>query len=350
MSFLEAVCAEVYLPSFKEAIITTWHVRDPELLVQVLDSWATFLPWKIKQELLETILSRLQNTVDEWNPILEKIPICVWVHPWLLMMRDRLRTVWPSIRHKLAMAIQEWNILDRSIFVMLRPWKPIWGEEDWDKFCAKHIIPKLATQFEINTVEQHFKILNSVMIWHGTLSKSLLVHVLNVAIFPKLHQVLHLWLSHEPSLNDINQWYTKWTELFPSDLLEQKKIRFHLTHTLNAINTARKGKYMCQRICTAPWRLEKSNVLFQFEEKANFSEVESNGLSFKTLIEHFAQVNGLVFLPKAKTKLDGRQVYRLGNVSVVLDFTNNVLFIQTLYQRWVPMSLKGVLAEHFIKM
>lgn len=64
-----------------------WNVRNPDALIEVLETWMPLLPHWMFQNILDQLVNpKLQIEVDRWNPLTDTVPIHAWLHPWLPLM------------------------------------------------------------------------------------------------------------------------------------------------------------------------------------------------------------------------------------------------------------------------
>lgn len=64
-----------------------WQVRDCDPLVELLEAWKLLLPpWILGNILDQLVMPRLQQEVDNWNPLTDTVPIHAWLHPWLPLL------------------------------------------------------------------------------------------------------------------------------------------------------------------------------------------------------------------------------------------------------------------------
>ena len=76
--------------------------------------------------------------------------------------------------------------------------------------------------------------------------------------------------------------------------------------------------------------------LLQARQVANSGSGASVPTNFKDLIEWKAEQNNIIFLPVPNKYHEAKQVYRFGNVQIVLD--RRVVFVQE-GQLWMPCSV-----------
>eukprot|EP00955_Chlamydomonas_euryale_P045854 353259-Chlamydomonas_euryale.AAC.2 len=100
------LAAELILPPLRSAL-TSWEPRLPEPLLGFLDVWEKLLPGPARAHVLDSlVMPRLRSAVAAWEPRQETVPIHTWLHPWLPLLGHALDELYPSIRHKLAVALQ----------------------------------------------------------------------------------------------------------------------------------------------------------------------------------------------------------------------------------------------------
>ena len=135
---------EVWCPPVRNAIFR-WSPRSPEPLVVLFETWKTLIPPGVAKHLYEQlILPRIQQEVDQWNPLLDTVPIHTWIHPWLPLMSDMLEPVYQPIRMKLGHALTNWHPSDISAKVILDPWVGVMPKGSLEAFIATNIIPKVS--------------------------------------------------------------------------------------------------------------------------------------------------------------------------------------------------------------
>lgn len=135
---------EVWCPPVRN-VIFRWSPRNPEPLVILLETWKSLIPPTVAKHLYEQIiLPKIQQEVDQWNPLLDTVPIHTWIHPWLPLMSDSLETVYQPIRMKLGHALTNWHPSDGSAKLILEPWVGVMPKGSLEAFIATNIIPKVS--------------------------------------------------------------------------------------------------------------------------------------------------------------------------------------------------------------
>lgn len=217
------------------------------------------------------------------------------------------------------------------------------------------LVQALTQDFVLNPAQQDLEPFHWATAWDACLSSRLLAQVLDTAFFPKFHQVLYHWLSHQPDFDEVTRWFAGWRGMIPQDVLDQERIRAQLAAALNAINTARAGGRLQPprpAAAAAPSAAAGPSVetsRWATASAAAAEEAAGEELSFRELVEHFAAEHGIAFLPKAGRLQDGLPVYGFGPISVVMDGTRQVLRAHN-GEKWVPVSLDQLLAMHETKL
>lgn len=146
------------MPSIRAAV-SDWNPKEQEPMAALLDAWAPLLPSFTLDNILEKlILPRIQQCVDEWDPLTDTMPIHRWILPWSGLLGDKMdENIYPTIREKLGNALVGWLPQDRSARAMITPWLGFFGDSDMHLFLLRHIVPKLQlclTELIINPLEQ----------------------------------------------------------------------------------------------------------------------------------------------------------------------------------------------------
>ena len=69
--------------------------------------------------------AQLTRAVGGWEPREERVPLHAWLHPWLEALGRQLEDLYPTIRFKLAAALQAWHPSDASALALLSPWHTV---------------------------------------------------------------------------------------------------------------------------------------------------------------------------------------------------------------------------------
>lgn len=106
----------------------------------------------------QLLVPRLRQEVEAWQPRQDPVPIHQWLHPWLpIVGENKLDVLYPTIRHKLAVALEPWNATDSSALSILRPWSKVFDATGWHQLMSRCIVPKLSIalrSFVVNPANQ----------------------------------------------------------------------------------------------------------------------------------------------------------------------------------------------------
>ncbi len=193
-----------------------------------MEAWQSLLPAPVVINILEQlVLPKLTRAVENWNPRTDTVAIHVWLHPWLPFLGSRMQTFYPSIKHRLAVVLQQWNPQDTSAYAIIAPWKGVFDKGTMDSLLNQSILPKLAGALQDQFSFQFSEPFNWVMAWEALIPLHVMVHLLETAFFPKWHQVLYVWLSMEhPNYEEVMKWYLAWKQKFPPALGKSISLTF----------------------------------------------------------------------------------------------------------------------------
>lgn len=328
MKPFEQVCWEVLLPRLRTALQRDWNVHIPEPAITLLEVWAPILPvWASLNLRVQLVVPKLEQAVELWDPRTDPVPIHVWLHPWLPLMGDDLKTVFPVILRKLAGCLQLWHPSDPSAHAILLPWKDALTDRQMSIFVKRTILPKLdcvLDAFVIDPANQCLDPLLSVLAWQDLMPFQDCVDLLQKHFFPKFLRVLCEWLSvNDPDYAEICLWYSNWKMLFSNELLRDSRIRSSLHRAL---------EFMLRTVTGADYELARMS--FPSRSSLNLRQPPSVPLvqrardvpkTLKDLITQRAHQEGILFMPKPGRTQNGKPVYVLGN-STLLYIDNAVVF------------------------
>eukprot|EP00898_Chlorokybus_atmophyticus_P006958 jgi/Chlat1/7263/Chrsp58S06898 len=359
--------AGTLLPPLRSAANNNWDPRNVEPMVSLLELWEHILPVSVLNNILmQLVIPKLTRAVDSWDPRQETVPIHAWLHPWLPLLGAHMEPLYAPIRYKLGVALQAWHPSDASAYALLSPWKTVFDPVSWDQLLSRSIIPKLAFALQELVINPHQQVLEPfhwVITWATAVPIHHMVAIFEQSFFPAWHQVLYHWLSNAPNYDEVVRWYQGWKSLFPVDLQAHERIRAQFTMALDMMNQAVSGVALTQ-----PGAIEHVSYLRATEQRRMEAQQAApppprsqpvapstaadagsyqaaHEMSFKELVEHFAQQNDVQFLPKVGRWHEGLQVYGFGMVSVVLDKVLQVIKAQV-GDRWAPTSLEQLLELH----
>jgi tuftelin-interacting protein 11 len=360
---------EAIFPSVRYVATNIWEPRDPEPMIKFLEVWENTLPKSVLNTILEhVILPKLTMAVDCWDPRQETVAIHEWLHPWLPYLGQRLEPLYHPIRYKLGDALRAWHPSDRSAYLLLSPWQPVFDPASWEQLLVRSIIPKLIGALQelvINPQSQQLQPFHWVMEWAAAIPIHHMAAMLEAVFFPKWHQVLYHWLCSSPDLVEVTEWYLGWKSQLTDDLRANERIRAQLQIALDMMDKALQGMAVVPPGARENVSYLRTNERRRFESQQqaglygqrnasvygnNGSMLSENGMgapemSLKEIVESEAEKNDVTFLPKVGRMHEGLQVYGFGSVSICMDNAQQRMYAQT-GERWIPVSIDQVLEMH----
>lgn len=159
------------------------------------------------------LIPRLKESISQWNPLLDPY-IHLWIHPWLPTIGvGQLDSIVKNIQDRLEKSMLDWKPEEKGLLAMISPWKKIFGQEYWNTFLNKFVLPKLTYiiyKLEVNPKNQDIQPLNVLFSWKEWLSSNELNKILKAHFFPKWLNTLQDWLAQSPKAEEIYTWYNGW--------------------------------------------------------------------------------------------------------------------------------------------
>lgn len=349
---------DTWMPTFRRNISDV-NLKNKEYsikCVDVLNEWFNLLPsWIIANIIEQIIIPKLTQQVDEWNPVVDTVPIHSWIHPWLPLIKDRLEVeLFPQIRFKLANALAQWHPSDISAKAILLPWKPpVFTSSSWDAFMLRNILPKLvivfAEELEINPSQQDIEPWKWIMEWKELIPMASFIQLLEESFFPKWLKVLCIWLNSKPNYDEVSNWYSEWKTLLGDKLAQHPSIKAKLSQGLMMMSRSVSGAQVSYH--TSGMSEERKSKPMEEATSIDSEQLKTKGMqtssnpsisTFKDMIEKKAADHNLLFLPVLNRFKDNRQVYRLGNLNIYMD-RNVVFMLQN--GVWIPTSIQEMIAK-----
>lgn len=220
--------------------------------------------------------------------------------------------------------------------------------------------------------------------WEGTLTSLQFVSLLEGEFFPKWMRTLHSWLTNAgpagPDFGEVEAWYRGWKSTFPQAAQTHPAVEAHFKRALGMMNAVVQGldalaflrqpgmpadvsyKHVVEHRRLEQRAKEQARVSAAAASRAEAevaerlraqrrggggdTEADEGSISFKEVVESFAETNGIEFVPNVRRgRQDGNQVYSFGRANVYIN--QNVVFAQgegpEKRQQWDPISLQALL-------
>eukprot|EP01042_Synura_sphagnicola_P000827 gene827-919_t len=359
----------VVLPAVRSHLVNQWRPREqPWGAVKLMERLKPMTSPSAFELLSSSILlPKLTQEVQEWSPTTDSIPINSWLHPWLGLLGSSLSAVYPEIRRKLSAALKHWHPSDPSARVILLPWHGVFDQTSFGQLLVRCVVPKLIEYmrgYVINPALQDLEPFHNLMSWSQLIPRTHFLSLIEGEFLPKWLLVLFQWLTApSPDFEEITNWYLGWKSQFPSDLLRDPALESCFNQALELMNQvllSEPGTLLnlpasLAQPCTYYTVLERRQRLLIAENR--LQELQrpkvyptqgnglSGGISFKDVVESFAESHGVIFMPREGKMHDGKQVYQFGNRLCYFDM--NVVFVhQNNGARgvsWDPIGLEDLL-------
>ena len=97
------------------------------MLLEFFEKWGSIIKKEIMLNLYETsLIPKIFLAVDFWDPMLDTVPIHLWLHPWLPVLGiNSLAPAISNVAEKMTAALRNWSPADESAKILLAPWKPV---------------------------------------------------------------------------------------------------------------------------------------------------------------------------------------------------------------------------------
>jgi len=280
--------------------------------------------------IMQSVLPRLTEDVDAWDPRLNKMAVHLWIHPWLPILGNKLNHLWAPIRFKLSAYLERWKPPDHQAHEVLKPWKLVFDSANWEPLIEK-VLKKLSESIVAMPVRpdgQDVGPIKDFLLWMDLAPAASFAQILEIAFFPHWHAVLRDWLRMPNcDYEEVLQWYQGWKLLLPEKLREQSVVQKQFAHGLEVMKHIMSGNGSnAQEMPPMPTPQPAStNSGPQLPGSASIKAPTTEDLSL-SLCDYLAEIageNGLVFRPKQSTHV-GKQVYQFGAASIYLD--KNLVF------------------------
>ena len=217
------------VPKIRVAV-DLWNVRQPHLMLEILEYWQPVLPpWMMTKLLDQCIYAKVKAELNLWEPHNDPIPVQTWVQPWALIMEDKRNIFYSTIRDKLGKTFAFWEPYDPTGKVIITSWIGLFDQHDMEDFVVRHVLPKLLVclqSISFSVKNQNLKQWNLVMDWIDILPHQSMVAALVEHFFPSLYGALSAWTSSRSYAKlELNLWFTTWLSNFPEKLKSDQDIK-----------------------------------------------------------------------------------------------------------------------------
>lgn len=371
----ETMMYELWLRTLSSTVRDDWNVRDPDLLLAVLDAWDTLLPRFVRTQLLRDIIRKLDEAVAKWQPKKHTHSHSLphrWIFPWLpylpaehLDPKSAVGLV-ADVRRKFRELVDAWDFA-RGVVPGLRQWKEVLrpssqagggkGRDMWSPLVMNHLLPGMARylreKFRVEPQDQapYVEVLDKLFEWRDVIRPSMLGEVVVAEVFPMWHDALYQWLvlGEEADYDEIGAWLQWWREeVFPEEIKGLPSIQAEFEKGMEMIERALN---LGERVKEELERPEKGPALKserkEREERKKVVEgtprevpqevfvglrKKPEEVSFRQVIEEWCQEHDLQFMPERNKVHAEGPLYRItgpdGKKGVSVYFKGDLMFVQ----------------------
>ncbi|KAH8155580.1 uncharacterized protein LAJ45_00590 [Morchella importuna] len=320
----------------------------------------------------DLVLPKLKTAVADWNPRGGKRrrtrqPPHLWVFQWLPHLGTNMEDLLRDVRRKFGVVLDAWD-LTKGTVDGLDAWKEVFGPGELEKLLIRHLLPRLAlklrAEFDVNPADQLLDPLEHVLGWLPFFRVSTFAQLLEAEFFPKWLNILHQWLtSPAPNFTEVQEWYTFWTGVFPTELRGAPPVRAGFNKGLDMMNRALDLGASAASLLPAP----AAGPAKPPKKKASSSSAKVAGAgagqkfstaaealpetTFREAVEDWCAEHNLLLVPLRKAhEGTGVPLFRItasasGGGGVVCYFVGDVVWVMEKKNRevFVPVGLEGVL-------
>ncbi|KAM0788473.1 hypothetical protein ACM66B_001606 [Microbotryomycetes sp. NB124-2] len=361
MTAYETMMWTIWLPRVRSAINNVWAPENPSSAVNLFVAWSSLMPPFLRDNVLDQlVLPKVSKAIDEWSasrlrrgegPMLHTI-----VFPWLEHAGDRMEQILDEAKRKVRSWLKSSWRASEGVPQGLDVWKDAFLSSDWDPLILRHVLPQLGTtlrdKFRVNPRDQDMKPLEAVLAWNPLIRSSMMSQLLETEFFPKWLDALYVWLTSEPNLEQVAEWYSWWKSYFPDEIAALSGVSRGFRKGLDLMNQAMAlgddVKFRLKRPdASAGASSTRSTTTMKDKQpmpetkqrkttKARVAEVIDNDddddISFRKIVEDVASESNLMVLPLNKTDERGHSLYRVslsvdGKSGVTVYFEDDVIWL-----------------------
>ncbi|GAA5970505.1 hypothetical protein JCM21900_003885 [Sporobolomyces salmonicolor] len=364
MSPYETLMWTIWLPKVRSAINNSWTPSDPAPAVALFTSWSPVLPSFIRDNILDQlILPKLSSAIADWSPSAFRRGQAPGLHtivfPWLEHAGEgRMEAVLDEAKRKVRGWLKTGWRAKEGVPQGLDVWKAAFASSDWDTLLLQHVLPALGAllrdQFIVNPRQQNLAPLEATLAWGPLLRGSMLGGLLEQEFFPKWGEALWVWLTGEPNLEQVAEWYKWWKSYFPDDVVALPSVSRGFRKGLDLMNQAmalgEDVKYRLKKPDFRPKHATSTPTPAPAPKKKP-TAAATEEISFRSIVEEVAAASNLVFLPTGKVTPQGQALFRVsqgiegrGGVTVYLE-DDVVWVLEKAGGEFEPVSVESMVSR-----
>ncbi|KAJ5666029.1 uncharacterized protein N7477_008477 [Penicillium maclennaniae] len=370
----ETMIYTLWLPRVRSALMHDWDVYDPTAATTLVNSWRAIVPPFVLANLLDQlVVPKLSAALKEWkarssrrHPSQHDGKFPWWLFQWLQYLDEKHTNpkqptgLMSDTKRKFRVVLDSWS-LHRDLISGLDLWKEALGSE-FDICLRNHLLPRLARHlredFVVNPQEQDLTALEDVLRWKDYFQPMVMGELLVSGFFPKWHEILYIWLTNDPNLEEVATWFSWWKEQIPAEINEIPKVDSEWSKGIQIMHQAAElGDRAAAELprpatarATLPTRednvAEAAAAAAAAPPPTPKAHIEEE-ISFKDILENWCVEQGLIMLPLREAHPQtGHPLFRItasatGRGGVVAFLQGDIVMVQNKKTKdvWEPMGL-----------
>jgi tuftelin-interacting protein 11 len=377
----ESMIYTLWLPRVRSALMNNWDVYEPTAATTLINAWKAIIPPFVLANLLDQlVVPKLSGALKEWKPRSSrrhpsqhdgKFPW--WLFQWLQYLDEKHTNpkqptgLMSDTKRKFRVVLDSWS-LHRGLINGLDLWKSALGSE-FDICLRNHLLPRLARHlredFIVNPQEQDLTALEDVLRWKDYFQPIVMGELLISGFFPKWHEILYIWLTNDPNLEEVATWFSWWKEQIPAKINEVPKVDSEWSKGIQTMHQAAelgdRAAAELPRPATAQAKLPTQEDTVAEAAAATAAAAPppkpkthiEEEISFKDILENWCVEQGLIMLPLREAHPQtGHPLFRItasatGRGGVVAFLQGDIIMVQNKKAKdvWEPMGLDDQLIE-----
>lgn len=345
------------LPLVRRELVSRWVLLETDrACVALLTALRGAVGARPLADLLDnSVLPKIQLFVSSWLPR-EQSSLHECFRAWAPLLGDRLGVLFPEVRQRISQTLASWNGVDSVAVDIVKPWQDLFDKNSFNNLVFRVVVPKVVgalRSMEVNPSNQDISVVRALLLWIGVIPAANLSALLVGELFPKWLDVLYHWLSANPDLDEVTEWYLGWKSLFPEAVSEEATVQAQFHLALDMMDASISGRAIVHPYngVTGPSAnsyvaiMEAVNLEQQMQSR--LLEMKRDGIrkaaavvvSFKEVVEAFAESKSIEFRPRDGKTHDDKPVWSFGRSSIYLD--QNVAFVYSNASKlWSPIGLE----------
>jgi len=372
----ESLIYSHWLPKVRTVVVNDWDATDPTPMLTLMSGWKEVLPALAYDIVVnQLVVPKLSAAIQAWQPHAVRAgrrtsaEPHTWLFPWLEHLDEyhldpkSSNGLLAEVKRRFRTAFSNWDPA-KGVMEGLDSWQEVKAFRGELKHTLElNLLPRLAqylhARFDVNPAKQDITPIENILKWKSFFSSEKFGRVLVDAFFPKWLNVLHLWLTSEPSYEEIGEWYSWWQSQFPDEINGVPAIAAEWEKGLTMMNKAIDlGPDRVKTDLAAPLAGPARPVVGLRSHAAKAAKVEeartaaakeapAEDITLRDIMEDLCEKEGLMMIPLRKAHPEtGLPLMRVtasatGSGGVVIYMKGDVVYAQSKKNKsaWEPVDV-----------